>query len=173
MARFVSKKIVAVLLLSVLLPACVQAKEEFVKYSEVKAELDIKPVQSGGFLTVDEFMAMQEKGESLHLLDARAKADFDRERIRGARLPRTDDYYKNLLLFQQKIIREAPSSKLDLEKNLKEIPRDALIVTYCNKHCGLSKNLKLDLEALGFTNVRWLEGGIDDWRTKGYPVEKT
>jgi rhodanese-related sulfurtransferase len=172
MARSISKKIVPALLLSVLLPACVQAKEEFVKYSEVKAELDAKPAQNGSFLGVEELMAMQEKGESLYLLDARTKADFDRERIRGARLPRTDDYYKNQLLFQQKIIREAPSSKLDLEKNLKDVPRDAVIVTYCNKHCGLSKNLKLDLEALGFTNVRWLEGGIDDWREKGYPLEK-
>lgn len=171
MARFFPEKIAAILLLAVFLSVSADAKEEFVKYSEVRTQLEAKPGQ-GSLVSADELRALQEKGEQVLLFDARAKTEFDRERIQGARLPRSDGYYRDQQLFQQKIVRQTPASRPDLEKTLQGIPRDALIVTYCNKHCALSKNLKLDMEALGFTNVRWLEGGIDDWRTKGYPLEK-
>ena len=147
------------------------AKENFVSYNEAKEVLS-KPVPEAGSVSPEELRKEQEEGKNILLLDARVKSQYDTEKIPGAKLPRPEEYYKNQALYQQKVIPQAPNAKLALEEGMKGIPRDAAIVTYCHAHCGLSKNLKLDLEGLGFTDVRWLVDGIDAWREKGYPTEK-
>ena len=175
MARNISQKITVFAILAAVLlahPAC--AKENFVSYKEAAPVLASKAPEPAepGTVQQEELRAELTEGKSLLLFDARTKDEYDRERMPHARLPRDGDYYREAELFKQKITREAPDSKRALERATKDLPRDAAIVTYCHAHCGLSKNLKLDLEGLGFTNVRWLDGGIDVWREKGYPLEK-
>jgi len=53
----------------------------------------------------------------------------------------------------------------------KKVERDSLIITYCDsKICGLSRALSDYLLSWGYNNIYYLAGGIDQWRTKGYPI---
>lgn len=173
--RFVKITLCAALLLA--LPASAWA-EKFVKYSDVKDQIADKPKPykpeplAKDAITPEDLRTIQQGGGTYYLLDARGKTEFDGEHITGARLPRTEDYYKQAELFKQQVIKQAPDAKEGLQAGVADIPKDAVIITYCNKHCGLSKSLLLDLTGLGYTNVRWLDGGIDVWREKAYPLDK-
>lgn len=147
--------------------------EEFVRYNEARPMLETKPSENDGSVSVDELRALQGGGGVVQVFDARSKAEFGREHIAAAKLPHEEAYYRDVELFQQQIVREAPDAIVSLERSMAGLPKNAEIVTYCNRNCGISKTLKRELEDLGFTNVRWLVGGIDDWREKGYPLEKT
>ena len=150
MAKRLSEKITALVLvafLSLTLPAC--AKDKFVPYKEAKAALATKPVEmapEAGSVSPDELKAEQAAGKVIILFDARVKKEYDTEHIAGAKMPRTEEFYKNFALYQDKVIPDSPNAKTALEQGTKNIPRDAAIVTYCHAHCGLSKNLKLDLD---------------------------
>jgi rhodanese-related sulfurtransferase len=53
------------------------------------------------------------------------------------------------------------------------IPKDEDSVLYCT--CVSEKTSKMILEkalALQFTRVKFLKGGLDAWKAKGYPVER-
>ena len=147
--------------------------EKFVSYSEARPQFEsTAPAGPEAGSIPPEGLAGLRDDPAVIVFDARAKSEFDHEHIAGARLPHEEEYYRNLELHRQQIVREAPDSNASLERATRDIPRGAPIVTYCNRHCGISKALKAQLENLGFTNVRWLDGGIDVWREKGYPVEK-
>jgi rhodanese-related sulfurtransferase len=50
--------------------------------------------------------------------------------------------------------------------------KDHQIVVYCaSTQCQASANAANTLELAGFTNVHRFEGGMQDWKTAGYPVE--
>lgn len=54
----------------------------------------------------------------------------------------------------------------------KEVPRDALVVTYCT--CGAEETSSvavLKLQELGFTNAFALKGGLTAWRAAGLEAE--
>jgi rhodanese-related sulfurtransferase len=154
--------------LVVLMPVA-DARETFVKYTDVRDQLS-SPVIEPGSISVEEVKAMMDGRKSFYLLDARSKSDYERERIAGAVLSHGEDYYKDLELFKLGIIKQSPDSRTALQQNLKLFDKNAVLVTYCNQKCTLSKNLMKTLQSLGFTNVRWLSGGIDTWREKGYPL---
>lgn len=170
MAERLSEKIIFTVLLVLAWTVPSSHAGEFVKYTEARAQLDSKPAASGS-VTADELQAMRQTDKVI-VFDARSAAEFEHEHIAGAALPYADTYYKQVDLFRQKIVREAPNSRASLERSTRDLPRTATLVTYCSRNCGISKSLKMELERLGFTNVRWLSGGIDDWRDKGYPIEK-
>ena len=148
----------------------VHAKEKFVKYADAKAQLQSMSSVQEGSVSVDEVKAMMDARKSFYLLDARAQSDFERERIVGAVLSHGEAYYQELELFKQGIIKQSPVPLEALKQNLKLIPQNHPVITYCSRNCSLSKNLAKQLKSLGFTNVRWLAGGIDSWREKGYPL---
>ncbi len=168
--RFTEEIAAAFLLVAAWSPAA-WTKEEFVSYKAAQNQLDAVPA-TREVISVDELHALLDKGTPVVVFDARTKNEFEAERLAGSKLPRSDAYYEDLDLFQRNITRTAPSSRQALEKAMEGMDREAALVTYCRSHCGLSKNLMLDLQALGFKNVRWLDGGIDVWREKGYPLEK-
>jgi len=86
-------------------------------------------------------------------------------------LPMSDDHYRQQELFRLKIVPTAPNPAVGLSQGTASFQKNTAIVTYCNRNCALSKNQAKQLSALGFTNARYLAGGIDSWREKGYPVE--
>ena len=172
--RLSQKKIVITVgVVLVFISSSSYAKETFVSYKDAQAVL-ATPARSvePGTIQPDDLRAEQVKGTELLIIDARTKEEYERERLFAAKLPRDSAYYKEAELFRQKIVPQSPNSKIALERAMRNISRTIPIITYCNSHCGLSKTLKLDLEDMGFTNVRWLDGGIDIWREKGYPLEK-
>jgi rhodanese-related sulfurtransferase len=74
---------------------------------------------------------------------------------------------------QAEIIKDAQHASFnDLEAWAKDVPKDTFIVTYCA--CGSegsSKAAASKLQALGFTNVHALKGGIQGWKAAGLPVQ--
>jgi len=60
----------------------------------------------------------------------------------------------------------------DLVNNLKTLPKNKVIVTYCgNIACALAPKAALELAQKGF-QVQELVGGIEMWQEKGFPVQK-
>ena len=176
MAERVCEKIAFAFFIVLMAGTSACAKEEFVPYSQAMPQEPVPAAPpetpEAGSISQEQLLEKLNKKEPVILFDARQKSEYDKERMVGAKLPRSEKYYQEVLLYQNKVTREAPSSKTYLEAGTKDIPRDTQIVTYCHAHCGLSKTLKLDLESLGFTHVTWLDGGIDVWREKGYPLDK-
>lgn len=59
-----------------------------------------------------------------------------------------------------------------LEDYAKKLDKDTHIVVYCASYtCPLSSKAWHKLKNLGFTNVKAYEGGISEWKQKGYPTE--
>jgi rhodanese-related sulfurtransferase len=55
-----------------------------------------------------------------------------------------------------------------------QIPPDALIITYCDgQSCPLSKEVALQLSAIGYSHVQVLVNGWSAWKDAGLPTEKT
>jgi rhodanese-related sulfurtransferase len=60
----------------------------------------------------------------------------------------------------------------DVVSNLKTLPKDKTIITYCGSlTCALAPKAALELAQKGFI-VSELVGGIDVWQKSGFPVEK-
>jgi rhodanese-related sulfurtransferase len=102
------------------------------------------------YITSDELNTKVAKGEDIIILDVRSEDSYMLKHIKGAvNIP-----YRDF---------EGRMGELD---SLKEI------IIYCsNFDCGLSANAVALLVKSGFKNVFVLEGGIESWQTKGYPVE--
>jgi rhodanese-related sulfurtransferase len=60
----------------------------------------------------------------------------------------------------------------DVRANPSLLPKESDLVVYCT--CPSDKTSRLVLHralAMGFLRVKFLKGGLDGWRTKGFPVE--
>ncbi len=68
----------------------------------------------------------------------------------------------------------APSTTLislgELASRLNEVPRDRPIVVVCRSGNRSQQGRDILLQA-GFTDVTSMDGGLNEWRTKGYPIE--
>ena len=123
-------------------------------------------------VSADELKKMLDRKEKLVLFDARDKRSFDALHIDGAVLPRTEEYYRREELFRTSLAPQAPDADEGLKTAMEKVPHDTPIVTYCNSNCHASATLALRLKQLGFTNVRSMEEGYQNWEKKGYPVAK-
>ena len=119
-----------------------------------------------------ELRKKQIEKEKFVLLDARNKKSYKEAHIKGALLPRTNDYYKDEELFKRKIVGVAPDEDVALAEKMKEYPKDTQFYTYCNTGCQASAVLVIQLHRLGFKNARAMEDGFQVWEKKGYPVTR-
>ncbi len=105
-------------------------------------------------ITNEELKKMIEAKEKVAVLDTQPKAVYDSGHIKGAiSFPWKEEF-----------------SRDDVAK----LPRDRLIVTYCDCGPGESDSAFVadQLIKLGFTNVKVLgEPGINGWKKAGYPME--
>jgi rhodanese-related sulfurtransferase len=102
-------------------------------------------------VTVDDVKAKLDRGEKFHLVDVREESEYAKDRLPGA----------------------VHLGKGVLERDVEQkIPDTAApIVLYCGG--GFRSALAADnLQKMGYTNVVSMDGGIRDWRQKGYPLEK-
>ena len=102
------------------------------------------------YITADELNAKLNKNEDIIILDVRSEDSYIVEHIKNAlNIP-----YRDL---------EGRTGELDNKKE---------IIVYCgNYDCGLSTNAVTLLTKAGFKNVSALEGGIESWQNRAYPVE--
>jgi rhodanese-related sulfurtransferase len=99
----------------------------------------------------DEVKARLDRGEKFVLVDVREDREFDADHLPGA-----------VHLGKGIIERDIEGKYPDLKTEL---------VLYCGG--GFRSALAADnLQKMGYTNVISMDGGIRDWREKGYPLEK-
>lgn len=95
----------------------------------------------------DAYKLLQEKGESLFLLDVRTPGEFRELRLDGAKL--------------------IPIGQL--LKRVNEIPKDKALLVYCAVGSRSSQVVGY-LARVGYPEVYNLYGGIYAWKRKGYPI---
>jgi rhodanese-related sulfurtransferase len=99
--------------------------------------------------TVDDVKAKLDRGEKFHLVDVREESEWANDH-----LPKAIHLGKGII-------------ERDAEQRLPD--PSAEIVLYCGG--GFRSALAADnLRKMGYTNVISMDGGIRDWREKGYPL---
>ncbi|MFZ0813874.1 MAG: rhodanese-like domain-containing protein [Candidatus Sulfotelmatobacter sp.] len=98
---------------------------------------------------VDEVKKRMDRGEKLTLVDVREESEFAKDHLPGA------------IHLGKGIIER------DIEARVPDL--GAELVLYCGG--GFRSALAADnLQKMGYTNVISMDGGIRDWREKGYPL---
>ncbi len=81
----------------------------------------------------------------------------------------TDEYFKGELIPGS---RRVPLDRVGREAHEKGLAKDAEVVVYCaGPECPQSRMAAEKLQALGYTNVRAYEGGLEEWKRLGHGVE--
>ncbi|MDD5304615.1 MAG: rhodanese-like domain-containing protein [Elusimicrobia bacterium] len=118
-------------------------EQSAVDYFKSKLRYDMSPYGLKALL--------DEKASGYRIVDVRSPEDFDEGHIPTA---------LNIPLE-------------DLPGMLSSLPKDKIIVTYCGSiTCQLAPKAALELAQKGF-KVMELHGGLKEWTSFGYPVEKT
>ncbi|MGA2415226.1 MAG: rhodanese-like domain-containing protein [Candidatus Sulfotelmatobacter sp.] len=100
---------------------------------------------------VEEVKKKMDRGEKFTLVDVREESEFAK------------DHLPNAIHLGKGIIER------DIEARVPEL--GAELVLYCGG--GFRSALAADnLQKMGYTNVISMDGGIRDWREKGYPLKK-
>lgn len=101
--------------------------------------------------TVDQIKARLDRGDQFHLVDVREESEYAKDHVAGA------------VSLGKGIIER------DIEQKFPDT--GAELVLYCGG--GFRSALAADnLQKMGYTNVWSMDGGIRDWREKGYPLTK-
>ncbi|MFO0877948.1 MAG: rhodanese-like domain-containing protein [Gemmataceae bacterium] len=100
--------------------------------------------------TVEAIKARLDRGEKLTLIDVREESEFARDHVPGA-------------IHVGKGILER-----DIETHFPDTGRE--LILYCGG--GFRSALAADnLQKMGYTQVISMDGGIRDWRQRGFPLE--
>lgn len=156
------------LLLCLTVPAALAAEVEVPGSEHWKALEEAERIDADGLYRLRERL-----GGKLIVYDARSRRSYEDGHIEGARLPLTEEFYKEQELFRLHVTQTPPDMDAALESAVEGLDRSRPIVTYCDAECGASKVLLAKLKILGFTDVRALEGGYQAWEEKGYPVGRS
>jgi rhodanese-related sulfurtransferase len=97
-------------------------------------------------VSVDEAYEIYERGG--YLLDVRTQEEWDEYHIPDTKLIPLDE----------------------LKNRVDEVPRDQDVVVVCRSGNRSQEGRDILLQA-GFTEVTHMNGGVNDWRTSGYPIE--
>jgi rhodanese-related sulfurtransferase len=99
--------------------------------------------------TVDEIKTRLDRGEKLIIIDVREESEFARDHLPGA-------VHLGKGVIERDIETRFPDPATEL-------------ILYCGG--GFRSALAADnLQKMGYTNVISMDGGIRDWRGKGYPL---
>jgi rhodanese-related sulfurtransferase len=102
-------------------------------------------------VTIDDVKAMLDRGEPFHLVDVREESEWGR-----GHLPRAQHLGKGVI-------------ERDIETTIPD--HSATIVLYCGG--GFRSALAADnLQKMGYTDVRSMDGGWRGWTEAGLPVEQ-
>lgn len=90
-----------------------------------------------------------EKAKDVFILDVRTQEEYDKLHIKGA----------HLIPIQE------------LEHNINKIPKDKIVVVHCAKGKRSARACEI-LKDKGLKELYNVEGGINQWKSEGLPVEK-
>ncbi len=111
-------------------------------------EPNFKP--DGLYVSVEELKREMDRGADFIILDARPKADYKLDHIKGA----------------------ISMPFFEVEQRYKELPKDKWIVTYCACPRAESERAAQILRSKGFKKVKVLYEGYFEWLSRHYPIEK-
>ena len=101
--------------------------------------------------TVDDVKRRLDRGEKLNLIDTREESEYAKDHLPGA-------VHLGKGIIERDIEAKYPDTNAEL-------------LLYCGG--GFRSALAADnLKKMGYTNVISVDGGIRDWREKGYPLSK-
>jgi rhodanese-related sulfurtransferase len=101
--------------------------------------------------TVDDVKAKMDRAEKFLLVDVREESEYAKDHLPGA-------VHLGKGIIERDIEQRVPDTA-------------ALLILYCGG--GFRSALAADnLQKMGYTNVVSMDGGIRDWRAKGYPLTK-
>ena len=101
--------------------------------------------------TVDKVKAMLDRGDKVNLIDVREESEYAKDHLPGA-------VHLGKGVIERDVEQRYPDPSTPL-------------VLYCGG--GFRSALAADnLQKMGYTNVISMDGGIRDWRQKGYPLTK-
>ena len=81
----------------------------------------------------------------------------------------TDEYFNGEMIPGS---RRVPLDRVGREAHEAGLPKTAEVVVYCaGPKCPQSGMAAEKLQALGYTNVRAYEGGLEEWKGAGHDVE--
>lgn len=102
-------------------------------------------------ITAEELKDKIDDGEDFTLINVLARESYEEEHIpRSINIP-----------YQ------------DIAKHYKELDKDGEIIVHCSdEFCDASSIAYEKLNKLGFDNVIDFEGGIEEWKEKGYPIKE-
>jgi rhodanese-related sulfurtransferase len=101
--------------------------------------------------TVDEIRARLDKGDKFVLVDVREDNEYSKDHLPGA-------IHLGKGIIERDIEKAVPDTKTEL-------------VLYCGG--GFRSAMAADnLQKMGYTNVISMDGGIREWREKGYPLSQ-
>jgi len=101
--------------------------------------------------TVDDVKAMLDRGDKFSLIDVREESEYAKDHLPGA-------VHLGKGIIERDVEQKFPDTATPL-------------VLYCGG--GFRSALAADnLQKMGYTNVISMDGGIRDWRSKGYPLTK-
>jgi rhodanese-related sulfurtransferase len=99
--------------------------------------------------TVDEIKKRLDRGDKLVLIDVREESEYAKDHLPGAR-------HLGKGIIERDIENAIPDTKAE-------------IVLYCGG--GFRSALAADnLQKMGYSNVISMDGGVREWRGKGYPI---
>jgi rhodanese-related sulfurtransferase len=102
-------------------------------------------------VTVEQIKAKLDRGEKFHLVDVREESEWAKDHLPGA-----THLGKGII-------------ERDIEQRISD--PTAEIVLYCGG--GFRSALAADnLQKMGYRNVSSMDGGVREWREKGYPFTK-
>ena len=132
--------------------------------------LEETPPSIKGATTVfaDTVKAWLDNGEDMIILDPRKESDYkDKGHIPMAiNCPVNTD--ANLT---QKVIDET-IKHLSSCSELQSVGKGEKIVAYCNGvTCWMSPKAVMALVKMGYTNIFWFRGGMNEWTKKAYPID--
>src|SRR5438034_6898461 len=101
--------------------------------------------------TVDKVKAMLDRGDKVNLIDVREESEYAKDHLPGA-------VHLGKGVIERDVEQRFPDTNTPL-------------ILYCGG--GFRSALAADnLQKMGYTNVLSMDGGIRDWRQKGYPLTK-
>jgi rhodanese-related sulfurtransferase len=101
--------------------------------------------------TVDDVKKMLDRGEKINLIDVREESEYAKDHLPGA-------VHLGKGVIERDVEQRCPDTTTPL-------------ILYCGG--GFRSALAADnLQKMGYTNVISMDGGIRDWRQKGYPLTK-
>lgn len=104
----------------------------------------------GLYVSVDDVKREMDRGADFIILDARPKADYELDHIKGA----------------------ISMPFFEVEERYNELPKDKWIVAYCACPRAESEHAVKVLRSKGFTKVKVMYEGYFEWLARNYPIVK-